>query len=133
MGHGHGCFRQFLPPIVFVAEDRVVHSLLEELIQQMQQFETAEDFQRLLPHALQFQEIPEISFNHHDAPAQRAQSDSLLSPAPAESLVNSLDIVFGLGQEPIAEVAVDLIGSLADLVFRNFAQVGGPPGTFQLV
>ena len=94
-----GFFCQFLPPIAFVAEDCVVDGLLEELVQQMQQFETPEDFQWLLPHALQFQEIPEIPLNHHDAPAQRAQSDSLLSPAPAEPLINPLDIDFGLGQE----------------------------------
>ncbi len=54
--------------VAFMSDRCKVDGLIEELVEQTQEFEAPQDFQRLFAHAFQLQEIPEILFRHHERP-----------------------------------------------------------------
>src|SRR5208282_1370135 len=126
-------FRLLFALVSFISEGCKVDGLIEELVEQTQELETPQDFQRLFAHAFQLQEVPEILFRHHECPTERTHRDSLLGAATAERQVHALNIFVSFSQQPIAEVLVNLACAFADLVRRNFSQISRPAGAFQLV
>src|SRR5208283_5897760 len=93
----------------------------------------AEDFQRFFAHAFEFQKIPKIFFRHHERPAERAQRDALLGTTAPERQIDALDILLGFGQDPVAEIAIDLARPFLDLMRRNFLEIGGAAGALYFV
>src|SRR3954454_13656195 len=85
----------------------------------MRQMQFPEQREKLLPYAFLLEKLPEMLFGDTDCPQKGAERYALPSTADAQSDVALLDFGLGLCQQPIVEVAINLVGATLQLFRRD--------------
>ena len=97
------------------------------------QFQFAVNVLRRTMDAFADQEIEEVLLGQHERPGQIGYRDTLRCSARAESAVHFLNFDFGFGEQPVAEMAVDVVTALVQFAGGYFAKATGALGGEQPV
>jgi len=118
---------------VFVACGGVVDRPVEELAERAEEFEFSVNAFHRAMHAFADKEIEQVLLGKHEGPRQVNERNTLRGAAFAERGKRFLDFAFSFCEQPIAEMALDVVTALMQFCGRDLEQAAGALGRKQTV
>src|SRR5579863_4389245 len=119
--------------LFLIADCREIDSTIEKLLEHLQQFKFAHDFYRTVRHRFALQEVPEIVFRQDDYLNHLSQRHFLRCAPGPDFAIALLDIRLVFPQQPLAEMAIDLVNPLAQFMDRKRAKAAEASGRHDLL
>src|SRR5579863_1396019 len=96
----------------FIPHTGIINCPVKEHLEHLQQLQLAHDLDRPVHHRFALEKLPEIFLREDNSLNDFAERNSLVSPPFPDLLVALLDIQFVLAQQPLAQMAVNLVNPL---------------------